>query len=215
MSLLPFMKQKATEKGLKQCPHCGKPDIFFALNGTCLECNNSIPRNDSLKTFQFAVEILTEFIDKYDDLTSREIKQPALDDFNAIVYTCNNNTPSNESLIKLKTFVNNVGAIGGNDIGGSVTIQKGEPSLQLLENYQTSGDPMARVKSLSAVILAIQFIQSFSLDSEPTNLKTPNREFTTRTTKKSASSSSGCMFLMAALLTAFVSLTILIVTAIH
>lgn len=215
MSLLPFMKQKATEKGLKQCPNCGKPDIFYALNGTCMECNKSIPRNNSIKTFQFAVEILTEFIDKYDDLTSREIKQPALDYFNAIIYSCNNNTPSNESLLKLKTFINNVGALGGNDIGGSVTIQNGEPSLQLLENYQTSGDPMARVKSLSAVILAIQFIQSFSLTSGQTNEKTPNREYATRTTKKSSQSNSGCMLLMFTLLTAFVSLTILIITVIH
>ena len=111
--------------------------------------------------------------------------------------------------------MNNVGAIGGNDIGGSVTIQNGEPSLQLLENYQTSGNPMARVKSWSAVILAIQFIQSFSLPSGPTNVKMPNREYSTRTTKKSTSSNSGCLFLMVTLLTAFVSLTILIITAFH
>lgn len=214
MSLLPFMKQKVIEKGLKQCPHCGEPDIFYALNGTCLECNKPIPRNSTLKTFQFAVEILTEFIDKYDDFTPRETKQPALDYFNAIIYTCRNNIPSNESLLKLKTFVNNVGSLGGNEIGGSVTIQNGEPSLQLLKNYKTAGDPMARVKSLSAVILAIQFIQSFSLTSVIADGIQPNRANTTRTTEKSNQSNSGCMFLMATLLTAFISLTILIIIAI-
>ena len=58
MNLLSFMRQKAIEKGMKTCPSFGKEDIFFALNGKCLECDKPIQRNNAEKTLQFSIEII-------------------------------------------------------------------------------------------------------------------------------------------------------------
>lgn len=216
MSLLPFMKQKATEKGLKNCPHCGVPDIFYALNGTCMECNKPIDRHSKPKTFQFALELFNEFIEKFDNLTPRETKQPAIDYFIGLIATCKNENklPSNESIIRLQSFINNMGSIGGDKIGGSITVQNGQPSLQLLKNYQPSGDPMARIKSLGAVVAAIQYIQGLSVTNEfVLDPKTTPKaaSITALSSKKPTSKTgSGCVISLAIISTVFIGLTLLI-----
>jgi hypothetical protein len=185
-----------------------------------MECNQPIDKHSKPKTFQLALEVFTEFIDKFDDLTPRETKQPALDFFNGIISTCKNENklPTNDSIIRLQAFINNVGRIGGEKIGGAITIQNGEPSLQLLKDYQAPSDPMDRIKSLGAVVVAIQFIQGLSVANEfvldPRT--TPKASTTTSaTTKKKASKAgSGCMILLAVISTAFICLTLLFTMAI-
>lgn len=215
MSLLTFMKQKATEKGLKNCPHCGVPDIFYAVNGTCLECHQPIDRRSKPKTFLFVLEVFTEFIDKFDNLTPRETKQPALDHFNGLIATCKNEIklPPNESIIRLQAFLNNMGTIGGDKIGGAVTVENGAPSIQLLKNHQAPGNPMDRVKSLAAIVIAIEFIQELSVANE--FVLDPKTTPKTTSKKQASKTGLGCMILLAVMSTAFVGLTLIAVIIIH
>lgn len=168
MSLLPYLRQKATEKGIKTCPNCGEEDIFYALNGKCLECNNPIERNGKEKSLQFSIEVFTEFFEKYDEIFTPEQKKIPLQFLKGLIYSLSTkNSLENEKIIKLQSIVKNIGRIGGNTIGGAITMETGNPGLQLLEDWSGAvGDPMSRVKSLGAVILAIQYILEYNVKNE-------------------------------------------------
>lgn len=190
--LLPFMKQKATEKGIKTCPNCSKEDIFFALNGMCLECKNPIPRNGKEKSLQFSIEIFTEFFEKYDEIFTSEQKKIHLQFLKELIYSLSTkNSLENEKIIKLQSIVKNIRQIGGNTIGGSITIEGGKPGIKLLKDWGgTVGDPMSRVKSLSAVILAIQYILEYKVKNEFI-LETATSKPVTPKTK--TNSNKGCL----------------------
>lgn len=197
MSLLPFMRQKATEKGIKICPSCGEEDIFFALNGMCLECNNPIERNGKEKSLQFSIEVLTEFFEKYDEIFTPEQKKIPLQFLKGLIYTLSTkNSLENEKIIKLQSIVKNIGRIGGNAIGGTITMAAGKPGLQMLKDWSgTAGDPMSRVKSLSAVIFAIQYILGYKVKNEfVLETATPKAATSTTTTyTKSPANNTGCL----------------------
>lgn len=191
------MRQKATEKGIKTCPNCGEEDIFFALNGMCLECNNSIPRNGKEKSLQFAIEVFTEFFEKYDEIFSPEQKKIPLQFLKGLIYSLSTkNSLENDKIIKLQSIVKNIGRIGGNAIGGAVTMEGGKPGLQMLKDWSgTVGDPMSRVKSLSAVILAIQYILDYKVKNEfVLETATPKpASSTTRTNTNQPANNKGCL----------------------
>ena len=138
------------------------------MNGTCLECNNPIPRNSKEKTLQFSIEIFTEFFEKFDELFTPEQKKVPIQFLKGLIYSLSKkNSLENEKIIQLQSIVKNIGRIGGNAIGGAITMDNGKPGLQMLKDFGgTSGDPMSRVKSLSAVILAIQYILEFKVKNE-------------------------------------------------
>lgn len=196
MSLLPYIRQKAMEKGIKTCPYCGVQDIFFAINGTCLECNNPIPRNSKEKTLQFSTEIFTEFFEKFDELFTPEQKKIPIQFLKGLIYTLSKtNTLENEKIIQLQSIVKNIGRIGGNAIGGAITMENGKPGLQMLKDFAgASGDPMSRVKSLGAVILAIQYILEFKVRNEFV-LETvmPKTTTTSKQTTPPTSNNKGCL----------------------
>jgi hypothetical protein len=205
MSLLPFMRQKATEKGIKTCQNCGEQDIFFALNGTCLECNNPIPRNGKEKSLQFSIEIFTEFFEKYDEIFTPEQKKIPLQFLKGLIYSLSKkNILENEKIIKLQSIVKNIGKIGGNAIGGAISMENGKPGLEMLEDFSgTVGDPMSRVKSLSAVILAIQYILDYKVKNEfvlETAIPKPATS-ATRTNTSQPANNKGCLSSFVLLLT--------------
>jgi len=163
LTLVPFLRQKAMEKGIKTCPNCGYEDIFFALNGMCLECNTPIEKNNREKTLQFAIEVLREFLDGYDEMFSIEQKKRSIQFLEELVHTLTHkNNLENEKIVVLQSIVKSIGQIGGKGIGGGIKIESGKPVLLLLKNYRIDdADPMARIKSLSGVILSLQFILEY------------------------------------------------------
>ena len=162
------MRQKAIEKGIKTCPNCGEEDIFFALNGMCLGCNNPIQRNSKEKSLQFSVELFTEFFEKFDEIFTAEQKKIPIQFLKGLIYTLSSkNSLENDKIIKLQSIVKNIGRFGGNAIGGAIKVEGGKPELLMLKDYGgTEDDPMSRVKSLSAVILAIQYILEYKVKNE-------------------------------------------------
>lgn len=214
MSLLPYMRQKAMEKGIKTCPNCGAEDIFFAINGTCLECNNPIPRNPNEKTLQFSIEIFTEFFEKFDELFTPEQKKVPIQFLKGLIYSlAKNNSLENEKIIQLQSIVKNIGRIGGNAIGGAITMDNGKPGLQMLKDFAgTSGDPMSRVKSLSAVILAIQYILEYKVKNEfVLENVMPKSTTTSRQTSKPTSNNKGCLGSVVLMLTVISFITGLVI----
>lgn len=217
MSLLPFMKQKAIEKGIKRCPNCGEEDIFYALNGKCLECDNPIQRNAKEKSLQFSIEVFTEFFEKFDEILTAEQKKIPLQFLKGLIYTLSTkNNLENEKIIKLQMIVKNIGQIGGDAIGGAIKVEDGKPSLQLLKDYGgTVGDPMSRIKSLSAVILSFQYILEYKVKNEfilETALPKANIQIS-KPTIKSSSKNKGCLGSLILLLT-IASLVIVIISII-
>jgi hypothetical protein len=168
MNLLPFLRQKAMEKGIKTCPNCDTEDIFYSLNGMCLECNGSLPPNDKIKSLQFATELFTEFFEKHDSMFTSEQKKIPVQFLKGLVHNLSNKgSLENEKIIKLQSIIKNIGTIGSNEAGGAIKMENGKPSLQLLENHtRLSGDPFERVKSFAAVILAMQYILDFKVKNE-------------------------------------------------
>ena len=131
----------------------------------CLECNKPIPKNSREKTLQFAIEVLKEFLERYDEMFSSEQKKLPIQFLEGLVNTLiNKNDVENEKIITLQTMVKQLGQIGGNGIGGGIKIESGKPVLLLLENYPVDdAEPMARIRSLTGVILSIQFILEYPL----------------------------------------------------
>jgi hypothetical protein len=168
MSLLLFMRQKAIEKGIRICPYCGKEDISYGLNGTCFECNNPIERNPKEKSLLFALEVYTEFLEKYDEYLNAEDKNLLLKSLKGLIYSWSKkNIIANEDIIRIQTVVKDVKRIGGNQLGAAFYMDGEEPKVQLVQNYHgMAGDPMTRVKSLGGVILSIQFILNYKVSNE-------------------------------------------------
>jgi hypothetical protein len=191
------MRQKAIEKGIKACPSCGTEDIFFALNGMCLECNKPIQRNSKEKTLQFSIEVFVEFFEKYDEVFSAEQKKNPIQFLKGLINTLIiKGALENEKIITLQSIVKNIGQIGGNNFGGAIVVESGKPSLQLLKDFSVqAADPMSRIKSLSAVILSIQYILDYKVKNEFV-IETAKASSTTRnfaTEQKPNSANKGCL----------------------
>jgi len=131
----------------------------------CLECNKPIQKNNREETLQFAIEVFKEFFERYDEMFSIEQKKLPIQFLEGLVETLiNKNDLENEKIITLQSMVKHLSQIGGNRIGGGIKIESGKPVLLLLENYSVDdADPMARIRSLSAVILSLQFILDYPL----------------------------------------------------
>jgi hypothetical protein len=217
MSLIPFLNKIAIEKGLTVCPNCGEPDIFFALNGKCTNCSNTLPKKCDIKSLQYSLEVLHKFIDEYDEFASREEKKDALLYFEHMISTCKKHSrlPDNEQIILVQSFLNNLDQIGGTRIGGAIYMQNGQPSIKLLSKQ--AGNTMDNVKSITAVLYSIQYIQNFKVANE--FVVRPNQKISPSTVNyfdsktKNTSKNSGCLssvFIL--LLTVLVFFTVIIFT---
>jgi len=131
----------------------------------CLECNHPIQKNSRKKTLQFAIEVLKEFLEGYDEMFSKEQKKRPVQFLEALINTLiSKNDLENKKIITLQAMVKNIGQIGGKGIGGGIKVEAGKPVLLLLEDYSVDdADPTSRIKSLTAVILSIQFILEYPM----------------------------------------------------
>ena len=201
------MEQKASEKGLKSCNNCGTPDIFFALSGKCVECQSPIERNSKQKTFQFALEVFTEFAEKFDDFDNSDRKRNSINILKNIISKCKieNRLPQFKELFHIQALVNNV-TIGGEKIGGAITVTEGKPSVQLLQ--ENNKVRMDSVQSLAAIVMAIQYIQEFRVESENFTLTSDvPRE---KSNIPSPESNSGCIVLLLALISSLMSFAFIV-----
>lgn len=199
------MEQKASEKGLKNCTNCGTPDIFFALSGKCVECQSPIERNSKQKTFQFALEVFTEFAEKYDEFEDSDRKRGSINILKNIISKCKteNRLPLFKEIHLIQTLVNNI-TIGGEKIGGAITVTEGKPSIQLLQ--ENNKVRMDSVQSLAAVVMAIQYIQQVEVEPENSSLTSNMSKKESNHSKiPSFKSNSGCVFLLLAFFTSFMS----------
>lgn len=168
MSMVNFMRKRATEKGIQTCPHCGAEDILYGLGGKCLECSQPIPRNNEYFSLEFAIECFTEFFIKYDKVFSPAQKANPIKFLLQLCkdYSLLDQIP-NSKIIQLQSMVKNVGRIGGEEIGGVIVMTNGNPTLQVAKNFNgMQGDPIDNMKSLGGVIVAMQYILSYPVKNE-------------------------------------------------
>lgn len=163
VNFLSFIQQKSSEKGIINCPNCGEPDIFFALGEKCAECGEPLPGRDKVKSLQFALEILREFIQKYDEVFPLSAKRDLIATFNSLILACliDRYLPSTDNLAKLQVF-NDI-PIGGKKVAAVIKVEKGISHFTIAEEIKgaiikNEIDPKAYVQSLTAVALAIQYI---------------------------------------------------------
>lgn len=163
VNFVSFIQQKSTEKGITNCPNCGKPDILFALGGKCAECGEPLPRRDKIKSLQFALEILREFIQKYDEVFPLPAKRDLIATFNSLILTCiiDKSLPSTDNMAKLQVF-NDI-PIGGKKAAVVIKVEKSKSSFTVANDIigtiiKNETDSKAYALSTSAVVLAIQYI---------------------------------------------------------
>lgn len=149
---------KAKERNIL-CPNCHKPDVFLGLRDSCLECGNPFSKRNEVESLQFALEILSLFLQNFDEAISADNKRALISFFSELIgsYTNKGNLPGNDKITVLKDIVNCMGTIGGNKFGGALTCKKGEnPRIQIAQNF--SGDQDGLVKTIGATSWAIQFM---------------------------------------------------------
>lgn len=72
----------------------------------CLACNNPIQKNIREKTLEFAIEVLREFSEGYDEMFSIEQRKRPIQFLEALVNTLiNKNDLENEKIITLQSMV--------------------------------------------------------------------------------------------------------------
>jgi len=153
-----LLNQKAKERNIL-CPNCHKPDIFLGLRDSCLECGHPFSKRNKVESLQFALEILSLFLQNFDEAISADNKRALISFFSELIgsYTNKGNLPENDKITALKDIVNCMGTIGGNKFGGALTCKKGEnPRIQIAQNF--SGDQDGLVKTIGATSWAIQFM---------------------------------------------------------
>lgn len=178
INFLSFIQQKSTEKGIINCFNCGEPDILFALGGKCAECGEPLPRRDKVKSLQFALEILREFIQKYDEVFPLSAKRDLIATFNSLILTCiiDESLPSTDNLAKLQVF-NDI-PIGGKKVAVVIKVEKGEPRFTVADDIigniiRNEIDSKAYALSTAAVVLAIQYILNLGKSNGGESLTMP------------------------------------------
>lgn len=190
MSLLNFMEQKADEKGITVCSKCGTSDIFFSLIGKCSECGAALTEKPKNKKLQYSIEVLIQFTLQYDEFMPPEPKKIFSQLGKAIVHKIqNSDTIDNTKLIQFQYLCSNIPVLGSNSFGGAVDCSK--MSIQMVESCP---DPLTVGKSLSAIVLALQYIKAFKVANEYIIENAP----ATKTQNKpiantSESKNSGCL----------------------
>ncbi|MEB2774562.1 hypothetical protein SYJ56_04550 [Algoriphagus sp. D3-2-R+10] len=191
MSLLNFMEKKANEKGMAICSNCGTPDIFFSLIEKCTECGNSLKEKPKNKKLQYSLEVLIEFIIQFDEFMPAEPKKIFSQLGKAIIHKIKNtDSIDNTKLIQFQYLCLNIPILGSNTFGGAVDCSK--MSIQMVESCP---DPLTVGKSLSAVVLALNYIKSFKVANEyiienAPSVKTPSHPIGNKNVSQSI---SGCL----------------------
>lgn len=159
-----FIQTKATEKGYSICYHCLKKDEYFGLSGQCSNCHKPLPKQDVLKSFLLALEVINEFIKKYDELINTEVRNQICDHLNTIIIEVksSNSFPKKERMNSLRVLLPNIGTIGSERIHIGVKVLKGEATLLLSKN--TSGFSESILYSSAVVVLSFQYIMKYFKD---------------------------------------------------
>lgn len=162
VNFLSFIKQKSTENGIINCPNCGEPDILFALGGKCEECGVSSSKRNKVDSLQFALEIMKEFIQKYDEAIPLKYKHNILTFLNELIRTCliQNALPPRQELVKLQMF-KDIKPLGGPRLGATISVEKNKPPEIVFSTELKEKNPhyiKAFTKSICAITLAIQFV---------------------------------------------------------
>lgn len=186
MSLLSYMHEKASEKGITICENCGSPDIFFGLAGKCTECESALPIKDEKQTLQFSIEILVYFTNKYDEFMPEDAKKIFVQLGRAIVHKLKETKAVDYSkLIGFQSLCKHIPILGSEKFGGAIDGQK--MAVQLLEhsNALTIG------KSLGACVLALKYIKQYKVPNE--YMINTERFVSKNKSPNTNSKNSGCM----------------------
>ena len=160
MSLLTFMERKAYGKILGNCPKCGNADIYYAISGNCMKCGSPVQTKDEKLTLQYAIEIIKEFTEKYDDNNPPQAKEFVISFFAQLIEQLKNNTmPTNSEIVKLQSLFMK-GSLGGKKFGGFLKIENGKPTNITVNKDAPNAHDIEM--SLGAVTFSILYIRNLT-----------------------------------------------------
>jgi len=156
-----FIKTKALEKGYSICYHCLTKDEYFGLSGQCSECHKPLPKQDVLKSFLLALEVINEFIKNYDELINQNVRNQICDHLSTIIMEIkkSNNFPKKERINSLRVLLPNIGIIGSKKKHVGIEVVKGNATIILDKGY--SGYYEDILYSLTIVFLSFKYIMKY------------------------------------------------------
>lgn len=156
---LQFLEQRPIARR-DYCPYCYKPDIFWGLRENCLECEKPLLKKTNTQLLQFALEILSVFIENFDEANPEKIRLTVLSFFDRLIKICEGEQklPNDKEIDALKDIVKSI-TIGGNRVGGQVSINEGKPDIALLEDIaKRPTDLLLYGKAFGVLTWAMGFI---------------------------------------------------------
>jgi hypothetical protein len=167
--MIPVSRQIASEIGIEKCSSCGADDITYGLFGSCLNCDNPIPKNENNRTLRYSIRVFMEFLVRYDEMYSSDSKMVAISFCKGLVdQLSNGRSLQNNDVLKLQSIIYGFKKIGGNEIGGAINLDKNQQGLEVLENnYRGSiSNKSHRLLSLAITVGAIKFIMDWPVENE-------------------------------------------------
>lgn len=156
-----FIRKKAIEKGYSICYHCLKQDEYFGLSGQCSNCHKPLPKQDELKSFLLALEIINEFIKNYDEIIIENVRNQICEHLATIIKEVKeyNKFPKKERINSLRVLLPNIGTIGSEKIHIGIEVIKGDVSLLLSKSSVGYSENL--LYSSAVVVMSFQYIMKY------------------------------------------------------
>ncbi len=154
MNLLPFLSNVTSNLIGKQiCTHCNSEDLFFGFESQCMECHKPIKSHSKAQTLKYSLYVLIEFISKYDDQLSEEIKFYLVNELRRdLKFLIENEFLPDDRLRSMKNLFQSSKCLGSMKFQAVITINEGKSDLAFTFEFP---NPMERIKSISAVLYAL------------------------------------------------------------
>lgn len=164
--MLQYIERTAKELGAQNCQNCGKLDITFGLikekDGTksqCLFCDNQVNEYTAEKSLLFALKLFRELAIMNNEVkaSSGEIVTKTINSLLNSLLT-SNKIPSDKELNLFQEFFKKPEEInfGGMKLGGFVKLQKGIPTVTIIEK-----SALNKVYSLFILSAVIKYLLTF------------------------------------------------------
>lgn len=162
MNLFEFFYEKAVEKGTPICENCGATDKYYTLYNDCVHCGQVLPKVPKEKKLQFALEIIVEFIEKYDESLPENSKKTFLQICKATVYKIKTqNKVENSQLIHIQHLCKHMPTIGSNSFGGALDMEKN--GIQVLSGIDNPDETQILLSTIGAALI---FVRDYEVSNE-------------------------------------------------
>ncbi len=152
-----YVYELAKQKGKLVCQECGEAAEFYGVGGVCHRCKSPYKSADKRKQLLLCMEYLYYFINNWDECLREETRENILSQLQIGLGALRSldDMISEDFLNELSASLTNLRKIGGNEVGGTITI---DGSNQKIGIEMLAHPSQGTSELFGAIVLSMTFI---------------------------------------------------------